>query len=162
MSKLSKEDFTALVSSKIRLVRNEYNFSQEKMAELIGVSKKTLIQIEKDRLKASWTVVLAICGLFRESEILKMTLGEDPVELIEMISFEHLSIPKSMTGGGKMFWKTVIKDGKFHMQKNLISNHYRIIDGNGKRWVSSYNKAYVEKEFELLLRRGVDYEEETQ
>lgn len=160
MENLTQEELTSIVSKKLRLIRSEYNFSQDRMAEVLGVSKKTLIQIEKERMDASWTLVIAVCGLFRESEILKMVLGEDPIELVETITFTNIDSPKNLTGGGKVFWKDVVSEGRFKVQKNMISSHYRIIDGSNKRWYSSFDKDYILEKFRLLLEEGKDYEEE--
>jgi DNA-binding XRE family transcriptional regulator len=148
-----------VISKRLRLLRNEYNFSQEKMSEILGISKKTLVQIEKDRVNASWTVVVAVCGLFRESEIIKMTIGEDPIGIAEAISFDKLSVPKNSTSGGRMFWKTLKGEKQFRMQRHLLSGHYRVIDGNDKRWVSSFDQSFINKEFNMLLERGEDHEE---
>ena len=112
------------------------------MAEVLGVSKKTLVQIEKERTKASWTLVMAICGIFRESEILKMTLGEDPIELVETLIFKNIEVPRNLTGGGRVWWKDLESTDKFKIQKNIISSHYRIIDGNNKRW---YKEIYTNR-----------------
>lgn len=160
MDGLTQEDLVDTVSKKMRLIRNEYNFSQDKMAEVLGISKKTLIQIEKERTEASWTVVIAICGLFRESEILKMILGEDPIELVEAIVFKNIDSPKNLTGGGKVLWRDIEAEGKFKVQKNIISSHYRIIDGNNRRWYSSFDKEYILEKFKLLLEGGKDNEKE--
>lgn len=160
MTNLTKETLQEIVSKKIRLLRSEYNFSQDKMAEVLGVSKKTLIQIEKERSKASWTLVMAICGLFRESEILKMTLGEDPIELVETIIFKNVAVPRNITGGGKAWWKNIEAKGKFKIQKNIITSHYRIIDGNNRRWYSTYDKEYAFQKFQELISEVKDYEEE--
>lgn len=160
MENLTQEELTRIVSKKLRLIRSEYNFSQDRMAEVLGVSKKTLIQIEKERMDASWTLVIAVCGLFRESEILKMVLGEEPIELVETITFTNIDSPKNLTGGGKVFWKDVVGEGRFRVQKNMISSHYRIIDGSNKRWYSSFDKEYILEKFRLLLEEGKDYEEE--
>ena len=160
MTVTTKEQLIEIVSSKMRLLRSEYNFSQEKMAEILGLSKKTLVQIEKERTMASWTVVMAVCGLFRESEIIKMTIGEDALEIIEAITFENLNVPKNTTGGGRMFWKTLEGKRQFRIQKHLLTGHYRVIDGNDKRWISSFDKEYIYKEFEQLIIRGEDNEEE--
>ncbi|QVK21789.1 transcriptional regulator [Mycoplasmatota bacterium] len=157
---MTKDDLISIVSKKIRLLRSEYNFSQAKMSEILGISKKTLVQIEKERIISSWTMVVAICGIFRESEILKMTLGGDPIELVEAIVFESVSVPRNITGGGRMFWRTVDSRGKFKVQKNIISSHYRIIDGNEKRWYSSFNKEFIMEEFQMLIKRSEDHEEE--
>lgn len=162
MGILTQEELISIVSKKLRLIRSEYNFSQDKMAEVLGISKKTLIQIEKERNEASWTLVIAVCGLFRESEILKMVLGEEPIELVETLVFKSMSTPKNLTGGGKVFWKDIKAQGRFKIQKNIISSHYRIIDGNNRRWYSSFDKEYILEKFEELLEGGKDSEEETE
>ena len=155
----SKEQLIDVISKRLRLLRNEYNFSQEKMSDILGISKKTLVQIEKDRTLASWTLVMAVCGLFRESEVIKMTIGDDPIGIVEAISFDQLTLPKNSTAGGKMFWKTIKREKQFRVQKHLFSGHYRVIDGNDKRWVSSFDQMFIENEFVQLLKRGIDNEE---
>lgn len=157
---LDRQELTSIISRKMRLIRNEFNLTQDKMADLIGLSKKTLVQIEKDRMPASWTVVLAVCALFRESDVLKMTIGDDPVETVEAISFENMLVPKEVTGGGLVFWKAVRKEGKFTLQKHVLTGYYRIIDGHHKRWVSSFDKTLVNQVFETLLKEGTDDEED--
>ena len=148
-----------IVSERLRLIRNEYHLSQDKMSEAIGVSKKTLVQIEKERIKASWSTVLSVCAVFRKSEVLQMSLGDDPLHLLDAINFEQMILPKKLTGGGKMFWKTVHQEGKFKVQKNMLSGHYRLIDGNQSRWISSFNKDHVLTQLEDLVRRDSDEKE---
>lgn len=160
MNKLTQQDLIMIVSKKMRLLRSEYNFSQDKMAEILGISKKTLIQIEKERNQASWTLVVAICGLMRGSEILRMTLGEDPLELVETLVFDQVFIPKNITGGGRVWWKDIRTQDKFRIQKNILSGHYRIIDGNNRRWMSSFDKGDIVEKFESLLKGGKEDEEE--
>ena len=162
MGNLSKESLIDIISNKMRLLRSEYNFSQEKMSEILGLSKKTLVQIEKNRASASWTVVIAVCGIFSESEILKMTVGEDPLSIIEAISFGNISVPKRTTGGGRMFWKTILQEAQFRIQRHVLSGHFRIIDGNDKRWSSSFDETFIKDELKILLVRSKDNEEKTE
>lgn len=162
MRGLKKQELIEVVSHKIRLVRNEYNFTQEKMADLIGLSKKTLVQIEKGRTLASWTVVIAMCGLFRESEILHMTVGEDPIEVIEAISFEKISVPKRKVSRNHLFWEAVKSKNGFIIERNTFSNHFRIVDFEGKRWYSSFNRQLVDKHFDELIERGQERAKEDQ
>ncbi len=49
---MNREEIIMLVSDKLRLIRTEAGYTQDKMAEIIGVSKKTLVQIEKGRVLA--------------------------------------------------------------------------------------------------------------
>ncbi len=156
---MDKHKLVALVSDKLRLLRNEYHLSQDKMSEAIGISKKTLVQIEKERMQASWATAVCVCALFRKSEVLQMTLGDDPVHVVDAVAFQDMMLPQKMTGGGKMFWKTVEQHGKFKIQKNILSHHYRLIDGNGFRWLSSFDKHQVDEHLEVLRRRDDDEEE---
>lgn len=153
---MRKADLIEIVSERLRLIRNEFHLSQEKMSEAIGVSKKTLVQIEKERVLASWSTVISVCAVFRKSEVLQMSLGDDPLHLIDAINFEEMIMPKKLTGGGKMFWKTVHQKGKFKVQKNILSNHYRLIDGNQFRWISSFSEDYVIAQLDALMRRDDD------
>ncbi len=157
---MDKQTLTTLVSERIRLLRNEYHLSQDKMAEAIGVSKKTLVQIEKERMSASWATVVCVCALFRRSEVLHMTLGDDPIHVVDAVTFKDMMLPQKMTGGGKMFWKTIEHDGKFKIQKNVLSNHFRLIDGNGFRWMSSFDKQQLDEHLEVLKRRDDDETED--
>ncbi|WP_152446657.1 helix-turn-helix domain-containing protein [Bacillus sp. THAF10] len=129
-----------LVSSKLKLIRIEHDYTQDKMAEILGISKKTLVQIEKGRNPAGWTLTVATCTLFRESEILSSILGPDPLEVIETIAHEKIDHPKDKTMGGKVWWKDVKKAGEFRLQQNVISQHYRILDDLDFRWYSSFQK----------------------
>ena len=45
---MDKQEFIELVNSKLKLIRVESNLSQDKMSEIIGLSKKTLVEIEKE------------------------------------------------------------------------------------------------------------------
>ena len=150
---MKREDLIVLVSEKIRLLRNEVHLSQDKMAELIGISKKTLVQIEKERLNASWSTVVTVCALFRKSDIWHMVLGDDPLHVIDALVFDDLLLPQKRTGGGRMFWKTIQKKGKFKVQKNILSHHYRLVDGHDLRWGSSFDKDKILEQLSALEGR---------
>ncbi len=150
---MDKEKIIDILSEKLKLVRTEYNFSQEKMALVLGLSKKTLIQIEKGRTKLGWAQAVALCAIFRESEILQMTLGGNPVETMETIALRDLEAPKNYTWGGKVWWSNLQELGKFRLQRNIISGHYRILDNEKRRWYSSLNKDYIEKKFDYLTEK---------
>lgn len=64
---MNREEIVALISGIIKSICLDLGYSQEKMAEMLGLSKKTLVQIEKQRVSARWTVVIAICALFRRT-----------------------------------------------------------------------------------------------
>lgn len=140
---MTKPELITLVSEKIRLVRNEYRITQDVFSEMIGITKKTLVQIEKERSTASWSVVVSVCMLFQDSEILWDILKHSPPEVIRQMVFDSVKRPKEKTMGGKMFWRTVHQAPGFKVQQNYFSNHYRLIDGYGRRWLSSFHKEKI-------------------
>ena len=137
---MDKNQIVQVLSNKIKLVRAEANYSQDKMAEVLGLSKKTLVQIEKGRMDAGWSTVVTLCALFRHSETLQATLGSDPLEVLEVIAHETIKSPKEKTLGGRVWWKEIDKRGKYRLQQNLISQHFRILDEEDYRYFSSFNK----------------------
>ncbi len=147
---MDKNQINQLLSPKIKLVRTEANYSQEKMAEILGVSKKTLVQIEKGRMEAGWSTVVTLCALFRNSEILQASLGSAPLEVLEVIAHETINSPLDKTLGGKVWWKEIERKGKYRLQQNLFSQHYRILDEENYRYVSSFNKEEVFDYFHRL------------
>jgi len=150
---MDREQLIKGLSAKARLVRAEYKYSQEDMARALGLSKKTLVQVEKERTQLSWTAVVALCAIFRESEILKMTLGDSPVEVVETLVLDRIYAPKTKTLGGKVWWRDVKKANGFKMQQNLISGHFRILGEDNHRWYSSFNKEYIEERFNELIKQ---------
>lgn len=147
---MDKENFIELISNKMKLVRTEQEFSQDKMAEILGISKKTLVQIEKGRTTASWTTVVAFCALFNHSELLVSLIGDNPVEFVQLIAKNIDDTPKEKTMGGKIWWKEIKVKGHFRLQQNLISNHYRILDEDNYRWFSSFEEDEATKRLDEL------------
>lgn len=137
---MEKEEFIELISEKMKLVRTEQGYSQEKMAEILGISKKTLLQIEKRRTNANWTTVVAVCALFNRSKWLLSVIGDDPIEFVQLIAQDSDAVPQEKTLGGKVWWKEVERMGDFRLQQNLISNHFRILDDENYRWFSTFDK----------------------
>ncbi|WP_445661353.1 helix-turn-helix transcriptional regulator [Bacillus sp. FSL M7-1345] len=137
--KVNKDIITELISTKIKLIRTEKGYTQDKMAEVLGISKKTLVQIEKGRSNTGWTNTVAICALFRDSEVLQSTLGDDPLVVIETIAHKSINNFKEKTLGGKVWWKQIQEKGDFRLQQNLISKHYRILDKHDYRWFNSFD-----------------------
>ncbi|MGM7702690.1 helix-turn-helix transcriptional regulator [Pseudalkalibacillus sp. Hm43] len=129
-----------IVSSKMKLIRIERGYTQDKMAMILGLSKKTLVQIEKQRTNANWTTVAAVSALFRNSEILRSALGGDPVEIVEILAHEGIDRPKEQTLGGKVWWRDVKCENGYRLQQNVISQHFRILDEDNHRWYSSFDE----------------------
>ncbi|MFG6148656.1 helix-turn-helix transcriptional regulator [Halobacillus sp. B23F22_1] len=78
-----------IVSLKLKLVRVEAGFTQSSMSQMIGLSKKTLVQIEKGRLVAGWSTAVTVCALFSESRILRTALEDSPIKVIKRLGFNE-------------------------------------------------------------------------
>jgi DNA-binding XRE family transcriptional regulator len=148
---MTKEELILLVSEKLKIVRTEAGYTQDRMASVIGVSKKTLVQIEKGRMLAGWTTVVAICALFPNSETLVNSFGGEPLDVVEVIAHEDVDYRKEKTMGGKIWWKEVNKDGGYILQQNVISHHYRILDEDYYRIYSTFDEKQAKKRMNELL-----------
>jgi DNA-binding XRE family transcriptional regulator len=144
---LTRDEIIEKVSEKIRLVRMEADYTQDKMADIIGLSKKTLVQIEKGRVKAGWSTVVTVCALFRESDTVRHLFGDEPIEVLETIAREDIEIRKERTLGGKVCWREIQRINGFVLQQNVISQHYRILDEEDYRIYSSFDEETAQLRF---------------
>ncbi|MBR4404624.1 MAG: helix-turn-helix transcriptional regulator, partial [Clostridiales bacterium] len=83
---MKREEFIKTVSSKLKLIRTEYGITQEAMSEMLGISKKTLVETEKGRRELSWTEVIAVVTVFEKSEVLKGITGGDASDVIHALA----------------------------------------------------------------------------
>ncbi|WP_054753199.1 helix-turn-helix transcriptional regulator [Piscibacillus salipiscarius] len=84
---MNEQELVKVLSSKIKLVRSEFKYNQDEMASILGISKKTIVQIEKDRQLASWPVIVTFASIFRDSSIIQQEFGEeDIVHLLQTIA----------------------------------------------------------------------------
>ena len=140
------------VSHRALLIRTEAGYSQEAMAGILGISKKTLVQIEKGRTPAGWTVVVTMVSLFSDSEIIQSLLGDAPLEVIRTIAHNGLDRPKGKTLGGKVWWKEIENEEEFRIQQNVISQHFRILDMEDYVWFSTFDEPEVFERFQELVK----------
>ncbi|MHC6180859.1 helix-turn-helix transcriptional regulator [Clostridium sp. JNZ X4-2] len=147
---MTREDFIKIVDSKVKLIRNEKNYTQDKMAHVLGISKKTLVQIEKGRSTLGWTTSVAVCTIFKDSEILQLAFGGETQDIILSLAFGGYERSYGQTMGGKMWWSDVEIKGSYKIQQNIISKHYRILDDKDRRICSSFKLDYVQKRLSEL------------
>lgn len=152
---MTRDEIIDIVSEKIRLIRQESEYTQDKMAEIIGLSKKTLVQIEKGRVKAGWSTVVTVCALFRESETIRHLFGNEPLEVLETVARDDIDIRKERTLGGKVWWKELKRKDGFILQQNIISQHFRIIDKEDYRIFSSFDEETAVLRFQEISRKKV-------
>lgn len=150
---MTRTDFINKISDKLKLIRIESDYTQDKMAEILGISKKTLVQIEKGRSTLGWAGAVTLCTIFRDSEVLEMTFGGDSQDIILSLAFtDYESNGKTM--GGKVWWTNIECTDHFRIQQNTISRHFRILDSQDRRICSSFDEKYIRKRLQELSREG--------
>lgn len=142
---MNREGLIAIVSSKLKLVRTEYGLTQDKMAAILGISKKSLVESEKGRRPIGWTETVALTAIFSNSEILKDALGDDFREMVSALALEDVEVVYPPTMGGKVWWREISDEKGYHIQQNVISNHYRLLDPGDHRLISSFSLEEVEE-----------------
>ena len=142
---MTREAFIAELDGQVKLVRTEYGFTQEVMARVLGISKKTLVEIEKGRSSLGWTGAAALSTIFAGSQVLSGRLGGEAGDMVRALAFQDLrpNYPKTM--GGRVWWRTVERVGPYTIQQNILSQHYRALDGEDGRVCSSFDLEEVRR-----------------
>lgn len=149
---MKREEFVKAVSSKLKLIRTEYGITQEMMSEVLGISKKTLVETEKGRRVLSWTEVIAVVTVFEKSEVLQGVTGGDAGDVIHALAFEDRHIQYPPTMGGKVWWRVLEEKDGMKLQQNYVTGHFRLLDKDDRRLISSFDKNEVEEYRDSLGR----------
>lgn len=140
---MTKKEFAARMDERLKAVRKEYGFTQEKMAAVLGISKKTLVEIEKGRSSLGWTGAAAFAAIFSESSILQEGFGGELGDLVEALAFADAKPQYPKTMGGKVWWREILKKKGYRIQQNLISGHFRLLDRGNHRLMASFDMERV-------------------
>src|SRR5699024_3141967 len=124
---MDKQTFTTIIQTKFKMVRIEAGYTQDTMANTVGLSKKTLVQIEKERVLPNWTTCVSICALFRDSDVLNTTFGCDPLEVIQIISLHHCAYPNH-DNTSDIYWTTIDAKSGYILQSNKKTDLYRVLN----------------------------------
>ena len=154
---MKKKDFIVQVTDKCKLVRVEYGFSQDQMAQILGMSKKTLVETEKGRRKLSWPECIALAVIFSRSQILGNEFGGELSDMIRAVSFDDTDVLYPKTMGGKVWWRDIEEHSGYRIQQNLLSQHYRLLDPMDGRMVSSFDIEVIRK---YMKQNGLIHETE--
>ena len=148
---MQKDEFIAEMNHQVKLVRTEYGLTQDAMAKALGLSKKTLVEIEKGRSSLGWMGAVAFSSIFSASQVLSGALGGEAEDMILALAFEDLKPTYPKTMGGKVWWRTVETLGTFRIQQNIISQHYRALDDQDGRVCSSFELETVRQKVQECL-----------
>lgn len=147
---MNRKEFIKQLDERVKLIRTEYDFNQEQMAHILGISKKTLVEIEKGRSSLGWTGAVAVCTLFSNSEILSGIFGGEPTDMIVAIAFEDNEPKYPKTMGGKVWWRIIEERNGYKLQQNIVSQHYRILNQEDERIRASFDFELMKQQFEEL------------
>lgn len=147
---MNRDEFIEKVDDKIKLIRTEKGYTQDKMSEILGLAKKTLINVEKERGSLGWSTAVTACVIFKDSEILQMTFGGDPQDIILSLAFGEYNMKYDKTMGGLIWWNDIESNENYRIQQNIVSKHYRILSKENKRICSSFDVQYIENRFKEL------------
>ena len=133
-----RENFVTTCDSKLRLVRTEANLTQEQMAHAIGISKKTLVDIEKGRRSLGWSGSVAVCVVFPNSEVISAAFGESPVDMIPGLALT--GTPGSTAAPTtNPWWEVVADNGESRIEQNVVSQHYRLMTYDNTKIAASFD-----------------------
>lgn len=148
---MNKNEFIKLLDGKLKLIRTEYGLTQDKMASVLGISKKTLVEIEKNRKSLGWTSSVALASIFSDSTILHDAIGGDASDLIIAIALRDVGVDYPKTWGGKVWWKTITEMKGYRIQQNFFSRHYRLLEPENRRIYTSFSLKETEAVMEELM-----------
>lgn len=151
---MTRQALIQIADERLKIVRSEYNLTQDKMAHVLGLSKKTVVEIEKSRSSLGWTGTVALLSVFADSEVLGAACGGPTGELIAALAFEAVPLRPVRTLGGKIWWRVVRTEDGWRIQQNLISQHYRLLDPADNRLCASFDLAQVEAVLRDCRARG--------
>lgn len=149
---MTKNEFVEFMDKKLKLVRTEYGLTQDKMAIVLGISKKTLVEIEKNRKSLGWTGAVALASIFSHSIVLQDATGGDLDDIIIALAFKDMAVDYPKTWGGKVWWKTISKQKGYKIQQNMFSRHFRLLDPENRRIYASFHQGEVEETMAELIR----------
>ena len=152
---MDRNEFISVMNHKIKLIRTEFDLTQEKMAEAVGISKKTLVEIEKGRNSLSWSAAVTAAVVCSDSSILADAFVGESSDLIKVIAFSGLDAKlPDKTMGGRIWWQDIKESKGYRIQQNIISRHFRILDAEDRRFFSSFDKKEIEDKFKELTSGG--------
>ena len=141
---LEKDEFIGRCDRNLKLVRTEFSFSQEKMALMLGISKKTLVEIEKERSSLGWAGSVVLCTVFSESRILNDVFPDGMFDEIHTIAFEKTEPNYRRSRSNRLWWQTIKQNDKYILEQNIVSQHYRVITRDLRVVASSFDMEELE------------------
>lgn len=151
---MTRNEFVTRMNRHLKLVRTEYGYTQEEMANLLGISKKTLVEIEKGRSSLGWQGGVCLCAIFGKGEVLSGVLGGEPTDILMALAFNGDEPQYPRTMGGKVWWSLTEEYKGYRIQQNIISRHYRALNQEDERICSSFELEVIRRHLDVLETAG--------
>ena len=136
---MKRDNFINACNNSLKGVRTEYSFNQEKMAYILGLSKKTLVEIEKGRSSLGWSGSVTLCTIFADSSIIKEVFGGSAVEIIRTMAFEDSEPQYRHAHTTRIWWNKIYEKDGYVIEQNIVSQHYRLSAPDNSILASSFN-----------------------
>ena len=99
----NRDKFVSKMTDNLRVLRNKLGFTQDVLAEKIGISRQTLVNIENKKREMTWNNFIALLTVFRADKNTSDLLDFFDIYTSELN--EYLTSPKNLntqntTGGG--------------------------------------------------------------
>jgi len=86
--KISRNELIDKISKEFINIRKEAKLTQDDIANILGISKNTIVSVEKNGKPLSWAVVMATVLLFSQTTpIMDILNGVSPLEVITHCAF---------------------------------------------------------------------------
>lgn len=148
---MNRNEFVSKMNKQLKAVRTEYGCNQERMAQLLGISKKTLVEIEKGRSSLGWSGAVVLSALFGKSQTLGEALGGEPTDILLALAFDGKEPAYGKTMGGKVWWRQIEEYRGYRLQQNILSQHFRALNQEDERVCSALGAEAVRKHLDALL-----------
>jgi hypothetical protein len=83
-----------------------------------------------------------------------MELGELPVNIVETLAHDNLSTSNNPSNRNYIFWDILEEDGNYLLSKNIVSEHYKVTDKEGKKYYSSFDYKKIMEHYSNLVKKG--------
>lgn len=85
-----REELIDKVSASILNIRKDLKLTQVEFANILGLSKNTIVRVERTGSRLSWCNVIAIIVLFSNTKVIQKILnGKDMLTIITACSFNY-------------------------------------------------------------------------
>ena len=136
---MNREKFIEICDANLKAVRTEFSFNQEKMSYILGISKKTLVEIEKGRSSLGWSGSVTLSSIFSESGVLTEIFNKSALDIVRSIAFENSEPNYRKANTTRVWWHKISEKDGCLSEQNIVSQHYRLVAPDNSILASSFD-----------------------